>query len=88
MNRCPLGNSLVFAAVSLSILCTPAAYADGPKASAASGPERHLKNIRQLTFGRQNAEAYFSFDGTKLIFQSTNNWMKDSFAATLNLICS
>jgi Tol biopolymer transport system component len=36
-----------------------------------------------LTFGRQNAEAYFSFDGTKLIFQSTNNWMKDSFAATL-----
>src|SRR6478735_10258602 len=45
--------------------------------------ERHLKNVRQLTFGRQNAEAYFSFDGTKLIFQSTNNWMKDSFAATL-----
>jgi len=22
--------------------------------------ERHLKNVRQLTFGRQNAEAYFS----------------------------
>ena len=35
--------------------------------------ERHLKNIRQLTVGRQNAEAYFSFSGTKLIFQSTNN---------------
>ena len=31
--------------------------------------ERHLANIRQLTVGRQNAEAYFSFDGTKLIFQ-------------------
>lgn len=45
--------------------------------------ERHLANIRQLTFGRQNAEAYFSFNGNKLIFQSTNNWMKDSFAATL-----
>ena len=40
--------------------------------------ERHLKNIRQLTVGRQNAEAYFSFSGTKLIFQSTNNWMKDT----------
>jgi Tol biopolymer transport system component len=53
------------------------------KPTLTGGTERHLKNIRQLTFGRQNAEAYFSFDGTKLIFQSTNNWMKDSFAATL-----
>ena len=32
--------------------------------------ERHLKNIRQLSFGGENAEAYFSFDGKKLIFQS------------------
>jgi len=36
--------------------------------------ERHLANIRQLTAGRKNAEAYFSTDGTKLIFQSTNDW--------------
>ncbi len=36
--------------------------------------ERHLANIRQLTAGRKNAEAYFSFDGAKLIFQSTNDW--------------
>jgi len=36
--------------------------------------EHHLANIRQLTAGRQNAEAYFSFDGAKLIFQSTNDW--------------
>lgn len=33
--------------------------------------ERHLRNIRQLTFGGTNAEAYFSFDETKLIFQTT-----------------
>ena len=33
--------------------------------------ERHLANIRQLTFGGENAEAYFSADGLKLIFQST-----------------
>ncbi len=32
--------------------------------------ERHLKNIKQLTFGGENAEAYFSFDGKQLIFQS------------------
>jgi TolB protein len=33
--------------------------------------ETHLSNVKQLTFGGQNAEAYFSFDNTKLIFQST-----------------
>jgi TolB protein len=35
--------------------------------------EKHLKNLRQLTFGGENAEAYFSFDGTQLIFQSTRD---------------
>jgi len=32
--------------------------------------EKHLRNIRQLTFGGQNAEAYWSPDGKQLIFQS------------------
>ena len=32
--------------------------------------EKHLTNIKQLTFGGENAEAYFSFDGKKLSFQS------------------
>ena len=40
-------------------------------APAAPGPEPHLANIRQLTFGGENAEAYFSSHGTRLIFQST-----------------
>jgi TolB protein len=31
--------------------------------------ETHLRNLRQLTFGGQNAEAYFSASGGKLIFQ-------------------
>jgi TolB protein len=58
--------------------------ADQPKepVAPARAIERHLANIRQLTVGRQNAEAYFSFSGTKLIFQSTNNWIKDSNAVT------
>jgi len=30
---------------------------------------KHLKNVRQLTFGGQNAEAYFSLDDKQLIFQ-------------------
>ena len=34
------------------------------------GVERHLANIRQLTSGGENAEAYFSPDGKQLIFQS------------------
>jgi TolB protein len=43
-----------------------------PGSAAPAFPqETHLQNIRQLTFGGQNAEAYFSSDGTELIFQST-----------------
>ena len=32
--------------------------------------ESHLTNVRQLTFGGNNAEAYWSPDGKKLVFQS------------------
>ncbi|SNT25687.1 WD40-like Beta Propeller Repeat [Ekhidna lutea] len=32
--------------------------------------EVHLKNVRQLTWGGNNAEAYWSFDGKSLVFQS------------------
>ena len=35
----------------------------------ADSGEGHLANIRQLTFGGQNAEAYFSRSGRQLIFQ-------------------
>ena len=34
--------------------------------------ETHFSNVQQLTFGGDNAEAYFSFDGKWLIFQKTN----------------
>lgn len=37
--------------------------------------EVHLKNIRQLTFGGENAEAYFSPDGKSVVWQAT----RDSF---------
>ncbi len=33
--------------------------------------EKRLKDIRQLTFGGENAEAYFSPDGAKIIYQAT-----------------
>jgi len=34
--------------------------------------EKHLKNVRQLTFGADNAEAYWSFDSKMITFQSNN----------------
>ena len=46
--------------------------AQDPLPVPPTGPrERHFQNLKQLTFGGQNAEAYFSFDGRKIIFQST-----------------
>src|SRR5688572_21276123 len=33
--------------------------------------ETHLQNVQQLTFGGDNAEAYFSFDSKWVIFQRT-----------------
>jgi Tol biopolymer transport system component len=38
---------------------------------APEAAEVHLANLRQLTFGGQNAEAYFAPDGRQLIFQRT-----------------
>ena len=35
--------------------------------------ETHFSNIRQLTFGGDNAEAYVSYDGKWLIFQKSNS---------------
>ena len=93
MQRCQLKHVKVamIGMLGLALVATsmvPPAAAEPKRAQAPAKPaassERHLTNIRQLTFGRQNAEAYFSFSGNKLIFQSTNNWMKDTFAAAMH----
>ncbi len=64
-------------ACSLIVLgCTSVVGAAQPppaKLATAHDGEVHLRNVRQLTFGGQNAEAYFSFDGGELIFQSTRD---------------
>mgnify|MGYP000613274933 CR=1 FL=1 len=37
--------------------------------------ETHFKSLRQVTFGGDNAEAYWSFDDKQLVFQSNyKNW--------------
>lgn len=33
--------------------------------------EKHFKNMQQLTFGGDNAEAYWSYDGKQIVFQRT-----------------
>jgi Tol biopolymer transport system component len=50
---------------------TTSAAAHGSSGPAPEPGERHFARIRQLTFGGENAEAYFSHDGRRLIFQST-----------------
>lgn len=47
--------------------------------------EKHFKNIRMLTNGGENAEAYFSFDGKKLVFQATIDSMKCDQIFTMNI---
>lgn len=34
--------------------------------------EKHFKNVQQLTFGGDNAEAYWSYDGKYIVFQRTS----------------
>jgi Tol biopolymer transport system component len=38
----------------------------------AQPDEAHLKNVRQLTFGGDNAEAYWAFNGDKLVLQTNH----------------
>ena len=65
---------ITFLALILSTLLVLAQTGAGPSsgnaASLALPAEKHLRNVRQLTDGGENAEAYFSGDGRQLIFQS------------------
>ncbi|CAN5476459.1 hypothetical protein BH10ACI3_BH10ACI3_08300 [soil metagenome] len=47
--------------------------------------EKHLQNIKQLTFGGENAEAYFSFDGKQLIFQSKRDKLECDQIFSMNV---
>jgi Tol biopolymer transport system component len=58
---------------------TPGAVPD-----MATPDEKHLRNVRQLTFGGSNAEAYFSENGKKLIFQSTRDSLQCDQIFTMN----
>ena len=54
--------------LALAFACALGFAAHGP--GAAQPAERHLANVKQLTSGGENAEAYFSPDGRQLIYQT------------------
>ena len=71
-----------FLAATILVAAFACARGGSPAGGDAPGPalsvniadtpnERHLTNVKQLTFGGENAEAYFSRDGQWLTFQST-----------------
>jgi hypothetical protein len=53
------------------VTTAPKPPAEAPKDLAVPG-EVHLKNVRQLTFGGDNAEAYWAFGGDRLIMQTNH----------------
>ena len=60
--------------LTLALLVTPSLVLSQDAGKPLALPsEKHLRNLRQLTFGGENAEAYFSADGKQLIFQSTRD---------------
>src|SRR5689334_13714004 len=60
-----------------SVLRRPVDRNDGPSITPPNDTiqypeEKHFKNVIQLTFGGDNAEAYWSFDSKYIVFQRTN----------------
>ncbi|HEY3167691.1 MAG TPA: hypothetical protein VGK57_10715, partial [Candidatus Binatia bacterium] len=77
-------NMRIFFAI-LAVLSTGGALTpQTSNSNLALSQEKHLRNLRQLTFGGENAEAYFSADGKKLIFQSTRDGYPCDLIYTMN----
>lgn len=82
----------IFGSLTLSLVlltlafAVPAAKQQQPSADPLSvSGEKHLRNIRQLTLGGENAEAYFSADDKQLIFQSTRDGRQCDQIYTMNI---
>ncbi|PZF74992.1 TolB family protein [Taibaiella soli] len=63
---------LLFGSILANVFNTPFSFAQTATTDTLRYPEeKHFKNMRQLTFGGDNAEAYFGFDNTHITFQRT-----------------
>lgn len=71
----PFRTSITVAGVLLIAACTQHGQLGGsssPARTVAAKPgEKHFRSVSQITFGGENAEAYFSHDGKWLTLQST-----------------
>lgn len=67
---CILSVGIMTMACESSREAAPTSNYDPTTDSLRYAGETHLRNVRQLTFGGNNAEAYWSFDDRQLIFQS------------------
>jgi hypothetical protein len=65
----PIARPTLRLSAALALAAAAVLSAGAQRGGEAPSAERHLRNVRQLTFGGENAEAYFSPDGTRLIFQ-------------------
>lgn len=84
-----LSKLLFFLVIFLYVIQIPF-YARSSSKNSSSDPfhikgEKHLKNIKMLTHGGENAEAYLSFDEQQLIFQATVGNLKCDQIFTMNL---
>jgi len=70
----------------LAIVLTAQSMANWPnwRAIAPNPEETHIEDVRQLTFGGQNAEAYWSADGSKIIYQTRQPEYPDEQIFTMN----
>ncbi len=74
MKRAAVLAPLAGAVLALGISAERSPHAPPRKADPLRDPrEVRLRNLRQLTFGGENAEAYWSPDGRRLVFQSTRD---------------
>ena len=72
---------LIFPAI---VFLSAVAVAGEPPKSADRPAETRLRNVTQLTFDGDNGEAYFSWDGSKLIWQSNREGQSCDKIWTMN----
>jgi TolB protein len=78
--------STAAALVLASLTMAMGARSQAPRSSVPlAALERHLANVRQLTSGGENAEAYFSPDGKQLIFESHGGSVACDQMFTMNI---
>lgn len=66
-------STILSAFILLNAFCFTTSYGQSRNNDSLRYPQEvHLKNLRQLTFGGDNAEAYWSFNGKMVSFQSNN----------------